>query len=113
LFGLNGEQCQELVTSPYLCRLLGLTVPCAVGDDGLRALAACPQLTGLASLTLVGPPARDFHTSYRSWIGDAGANALAASPYLSGLKVLNLRAHAMSAGAAAALRRRFGDRVYL
>jgi uncharacterized protein (TIGR02996 family) len=83
LFGLNAQQCRELVTSPYLSRLLSLTVPCTVGDAGLQVLAACPRLTGLQVLALVGPLAGCFRPQF-SWIGDAGVHALAASPHLSG-----------------------------
>ncbi len=72
-----------------------------VGDRGAAALAQSPRLAGLLELDLA-----------ESHIGDAGAEALAGSPHLSGLLYLNLYGNSIE-GAAARLRARFGDRVFL
>jgi uncharacterized protein (TIGR02996 family) len=73
-------------------------------DAGVRALAGSPHLAGLTHLTL-------WYTA----VGSEGAAALAASPHLAGLEDLNLHANGSlpETEGAAALRRRFGQRVRL
>jgi hypothetical protein len=71
---------------------------CDVGDDGARAAAALP----LRSLTLA-----------RCGIHDDGALAIASSPALERLVLLDLRNNKIGDRATAALRERFGGRLFL
>ncbi|MBA4063485.1 MAG: hypothetical protein C0501_07185 [Isosphaera sp.] len=73
-----------------------------LGDDGAAALAASPHLSGLVDLDLA-----------ENLVEDAGADALTGSPHLGGLIHLNLHGNVIAPPAAARLRRRFGDRVFL
>ncbi|VTU01084.1 leucine-rich repeat-containing protein typical subtype : Leucine-rich repeat-containing protein typical subtype OS=Herpetosiphon aurantiacus (strain ATCC 23779 / DSM 785) GN=Haur_4051 PE=4 SV=1: LRR_7: LRR_6: LRR_6: LRR_6 [Gemmataceae bacterium] len=74
----------------------------ALGDRGATTLANSPHLKNLVHLDLAS-----------NLIEDAGANALAESPYLDGLIHLDLHGNLPTPAAAARLRKRFGDRVFL
>lgn len=73
-----------------------------LGDSGVETLAASPYLRNLAHLDLAS-----------NEIEDGGADSLAESPHLAGLVCLDLHGNVISPDAAARLRRRFGDRVFL
>ena len=72
------------------------------GDAGAAAFAGCPNLRNLVHLDLSS-----------NLIEDYGADALVASPHLTGLIYLDLHGNVISPPAAARLKRRFGDRVFL
>ena len=73
-----------------------------LGDAGAATLANSPHLGNLLHLDLA-----------TNAIGDAGAEALADSPHLAGLICLDLHGNPLSPAAAARLKRRFGDRVFV
>lgn len=73
-----------------------------LGDRGATALARSPHLKNLVHLDLAS-----------NLIEDAGADALAESPHLDGLIYLDLHGNLVTPAAAARLRKRFGDRVFL
>jgi uncharacterized protein (TIGR02996 family) len=73
-----------------------------LGNVGAGSLARSPHLRDLVYLDLAS-----------NHIDDAGADALAESPNLDGLIYLDLNGNAVSPPAAARLRRRFGERVFL
>jgi uncharacterized protein (TIGR02996 family) len=97
---------ERLARSPRLAtvRYLDLDNNPAVGDEVAVALAANPHAAGLRVLRLAS-----------TRVGDAGAIALAGSPHLDGLAALLLSEVKVrrDGRAAAALRKRFGDRIYL
>jgi uncharacterized protein (TIGR02996 family) len=111
--GIGAQTCRELAQSTYLGRLLGLElIDTSLGDAGVQALAGCPHLTNLQSLTLPGPARSCFRpVTSRRLVGDTGAFALAASPYLARLTLLNLRDNAVGEEGLRALRERFGAAV--
>jgi uncharacterized protein (TIGR02996 family) len=109
--GFNAVDCQEMMKSPYLRRLHGLTfIFCAVGDKGAKAIAECGSLKTLRKLRLC---ARPHGSRSQLLVLDAGGLALAASPHLENLEHLDLRYNAFSGNAKQALRARFGERVVL
>lgn len=64
-------------------------------------LASCEKLRGLKKLSL-----------YAAGVGVAGGRALAASSHLKDLEVLDLRTNSQLGASKAALRKRFGNRVW-
>jgi uncharacterized protein (TIGR02996 family) len=104
VLGLSAEVCEELVKSPYLARLTSLRLPgWSVGDRGVRALARCPHLGQLRSLSLYGGRT----------ITDTGALALASAPHLGRLIHLDVRESAISEQGVLALAERFGEQAVL
>jgi uncharacterized protein (TIGR02996 family) len=83
-----------LADCPYLARLTSLVVHC-LDDEGARALASSPHLTGLRRLWL----------GLDGILGDEGVEALAASAALAGLTVLHLIDSRITARAVRALAR--------
>ncbi|MBY0461451.1 MAG: TIGR02996 domain-containing protein [Gemmataceae bacterium] len=73
-----------------------------LGDRGAETLACSANLSGLLVLDLA-----------ESQLGATGADALARSQTLAGLLYLNVYGNALPVDAAARLRKRFGDRVFL
>ncbi|MDY3560197.1 TIGR02996 domain-containing protein [Gemmata sp. JC673] len=82
-------------------RILGLDGN-RIGGGGAAALAGGENLSGLLVLDLA-----------EAGIDDDGADALAQTARLGGLLYLNLYGNTLTATAAARLRKRFGDRVFL
>jgi uncharacterized protein (TIGR02996 family) len=75
-----GPVLEDVLASPHLGRLYGLSLPGNdLGDVGFAKLAGCPRLADLRVLELSG-----------NSIGAAGLEALAASPYLTRLRTLDL-----------------------
>jgi uncharacterized protein (TIGR02996 family) len=111
--GIGAQTCRELAKSDYLGRLLGLELlDHSIGDPGAQALAGCPHLANLRSLTLRGPVWSYFRpATSRPLIGAAGAFALAGSPFLARLTQLDLRDNAVGEDGVRALRERFGAGV--
>lgn len=72
------------------------------GNQGAQSLATSANLAGLLVLDLA-----------ESHVSNTGADALARSETLTGLMYLNLYGNALDPAAAARLRKRFGDRVFL
>jgi uncharacterized protein (TIGR02996 family) len=114
LLKLGPEQCEELVRSPYLGRLLGLNLSGAlVGDRGVRALAACAALENLQVLDLRLRLVGSFHIGPLAGFADAGTLALAESTHLRGLRQLIVGDTPLSAAVQTALRQRFGEQGVL
>jgi uncharacterized protein (TIGR02996 family) len=123
---------RALAESPHLARLAALKLAAnQITQAGARALAASPHLAGLRRLdlgnnylldagvaALAGSPHLANLTHLSLWftaVGSSGAAALARSPHLGNLVELDLTANGSlpETEGAAALRRRFGDRVRL
>ncbi|HEY7158363.1 MAG TPA: TIGR02996 domain-containing protein [Gemmataceae bacterium] len=84
---------REILTSSFLSRLESLALYGHYGDEGMRLLAACPNLTRLKWLHLM-----------EDGCGDEGAEALAGSPYLGNLQNLYfIRGHQVGDRGALAL----------
>jgi uncharacterized protein (TIGR02996 family) len=101
--GIDAPGVRALAESPHLAGLRELDLSGnRIGDEGLTALATSPHLGSLTRLRLVS-----------TFPGSRGARALADSPYLQHIEELNLEINPMlgSTPGAAALRRRFGNRV--
>jgi uncharacterized protein (TIGR02996 family) len=109
---LGTEQCEELTRSPYLGRLLGLSL-CGtlVGEQGVRAIAACPALAGLQVMDVRPRPVPGYPTFHIRVLNDSGAFALAESPHLAGLRRLFVGNTPLGSSALAALRQRFGGQA--
>ncbi len=92
---LTVESLREILTSSFLSRLEPLALYGHYGDEGMRLLAACPNLTRLKSLHMM-----------EDSCGNAGAEALADSPYLGNLQYLYFtRGHQIGDQGALALAR--------
>ncbi len=109
---LDAERLRPLLWSPRLkgLRALGLRGTRLCNDAGFRALAACPNLAGVAELDLgdplepaLGPrPRYDDYPALGEWyrrraearITTAGVRALAESPHLTALRSLALEGDA-------------------
>jgi uncharacterized protein (TIGR02996 family) len=92
-----------LLDSPRLICLntLALRFYARVGDEAARLIAASPRVTTLKWLEL-----------FRSGVTDAGARALAESLYLADLDSLHLYGNRYGPEGEAALRQRFGKRLW-
>ena len=71
-------------------------------DPLVERVAGCAKLANLRRLNL-----------YAAGVGEEGGRALAASPHLANLEVLDLRMNSRLGGAAKALRKTFGKRVWI
>jgi uncharacterized protein (TIGR02996 family) len=93
---------RKLTRSRAIGRLVNLDL-CGneIADAGAKALAGWPGAAGLRVISLA-----------TNHVGDAGALALADSPYLGELRRMNLYNNPISETARAALKPRFGDRVW-
>jgi uncharacterized protein (TIGR02996 family) len=92
-----------LGASPYVANLRVLDLrENRLGDIGATALAVSPHFRNLVHIDLAS-----------NLIEDDGADALAESSHLAGLICLDLHGNVISPPAAARLKRRFGERVFL
>lgn len=89
---LKVETLREILTSPLLSRLECLSLYGDYTDEGMRLLAACPNLTRLKWLFI-----------NENGCGDEGAEALARSPYLGNLQWLYFNHHRIGDRGALAL----------
>jgi uncharacterized protein (TIGR02996 family) len=91
-----------LARTPAVANLRVLNLRENLRDPGAISLAESARLSNLVHLDLA-----------TNLIEDDGADALADSPHLGGLIHLDLHENVISASAAARLKQRFGDRVFL
>jgi uncharacterized protein (TIGR02996 family) len=127
---LGADGARLLAQTPFLSRISNLKLTnCALGDEGVEALAGSPHIAGVRDLMLNGNnlsdvTARHFANSRfltdltmlslaDNHIGDEGAEILAATTTLARLKEVYLAVNRIGGRGAAALRRRWGERVYL
>jgi hypothetical protein len=123
------EQASLLASSPYVTGLRYLNLRCnALGDNGLRALAASTGFSRVRELDVRAnrfgdrgvlalaasaglPELAGLDLSYNEAVTDAGWLGLARSPQLGGLRWLYLGGNSISPMSREALLGRFGDRV--